>query len=394
MTSRRQPSLFDDVATLPEPVAELIELGRRVPPNIKFGTSTWTYDGWAGDVYHRTYRGAQPARRLEEYARYPLFQTVGIDSAYYEPPEEPVLAAYAKALPPGFPCVSKVWDRITARRLESERNPDFLNADLFKDAVLGPYQRAFSDHAGCFVFEFQPMRGKDLPDPARWPDDLDDFLRQLPRDVRYAVELRNRELLSDGHGAVLARHGVAHVFNSWTEMPTIGEQLELPWTFPAPFTVARALLRPGRRYADAVKLFEPYDRIRDPQPELRQDLLRLVAEALRRRVEALILVNNRLEGNAPGTIGALVHALTGERPGASSIPISWARGCFSTACWRAMRGCSVGTRSASCSSSRRCGARTCSTARSGRSDSIGSSRRRRRISATRWSCGMPSSCPI
>src|SRR5206468_4060740 len=205
-------------------------------PNIKFGTSTWTYDGWAGDVYHRTYRGAQPARRLEEYARYPLFRTVGIDSAYYEPPEEPVLAAYAKALPPGFPCVSKVWDRITARRLESERNPDFLNADLFKDAVLGPYQRAFSDHAGCFVFEFQPMRGKDLPDPARWPDDLDDFLRQLPRDVRYAVELRNRELLSDGHGAVLARHGVAHVFNSWTEMPTIGEQLELPWTFPAPFT--------------------------------------------------------------------------------------------------------------------------------------------------------------
>jgi len=313
MSRRNQPTLFDDLATLPPPSAELVELSQRVPSAIRFGTSTWTYDGWTGDVYHRAYRGAQPARRLEEYARYPLFRTVGIDSAYYEPPEEEVLTAYARALPPGFPCVSKVWDRITAKRLEGERNPDFLNADLFKDAVLGPYQRAFTDHAGCFVFEFQPMRGKDLPDPARWVDDLDGFLRQLPRDVRYAVELRNRELLTDAHGAVLARHGVAHVFNSWTEMPTLGEQIELPWTFPAPFTVARALLRPGRRYADAVKLFEPYDRIRDPQPELRQDLLRLVAEALRRRVEALILVNNRLEGNAPGTIRALVDALTGER---------------------------------------------------------------------------------
>jgi len=313
MSRRNQPTLFDDLATLPPPSAELVELSQRVPSAIRFGTSTWTYDGWAGDVYHRAYRGAQPARRLEEYARYPLFRTVGIDSAYYEPPEEEVLTAYARALPPGFPCVSKVWDRITAKRREGERNPDFLNADLFKDAVLGPYQRAFTDHAGCFVFEFQPMRGKDLPDPARWVDDLDGFLRQLPRDVRYAVELRNRELLTDAHGAVLARHGVAHVFNSWTEMPTLGEQIELPWTFPAPFTVARALLRPGRRYADAVKLFEPYDRIRDPQPELRQDLLRLVAEALRRRVEALILVNNRLEGNAPGTIRALVDALTGER---------------------------------------------------------------------------------
>ncbi len=312
--SQHQQSLFDNITVLPPAAPALVELGRRVPPTVKFGTSTWTYDGWAGDVYHRSYRGAQPARRLEEYARYPLFRTVGIDSAYYGPPEEPVLAAYAQALPPGFPCVSKVWDRITTKRLDQRVNPDFLNADLFKDAVLGPYERAFRDHAGCFVFEFQAMRGKDLPDPARWAGDLDDFLRQLPRDFRYAVELRNRELLTDTHGAVLAHHRVAHVFNSWTAMPTLGEQLELPWAFPAPFTIARALLRPGRRYADAVKLFEPYDRIRDPQPELRQDLLRLVAEAMRRRIEALILVNNRLEGNAPETIRALVAALTGEGP--------------------------------------------------------------------------------
>ena len=320
MSVQKQPSLFDDVAALPPPPADLVALGRRVPANVRFGTSTWTYDGWAGEVYHRAYRGAQPARRLEEYARYPLFRTVGIDSAFYDPPTEDVLAAYARALPPGFPCVSKVWDRITARRfnqdarwgnLAGQRNPDFLNADVFKDAVLGPYARAFSDHAGAFVFEFQAMRGKDLPGPAQWAEELDDFLRQLPGDFRYAVELRNPELLSDLHGAVLARHGVAHAFNSWNEMPPIGEQLELPWTFPAGFTVARALLKPGRTYADAVKLFEPYDRIRDPQPEVRQDLLHVVAEVMRRRLEALLLVNNRLEGNAPGTIRALVEAMGG-----------------------------------------------------------------------------------
>ena len=323
MSRHNQPSFFDDIAALPPPPSQLVELGRQIPPTIRFGTSTWTYDGWAGDVYHRAYRGAQPARRLEEYIRYPLFRTVGIDSAFYEPPEAEVLAAYARALPPGFPCVSKVWDRITAKRfnqdlrwgnLAGQLNPDFLNAGLFKDAVLGPYERAFRDHAGCFVFEFQAMRGKDLPDPRRWADELDGFLRQLPRDFRYAVELRNAELMSDVHGEVLARHGVAHVFNSWTEMPPIGEQLELPWTLPASFTVARALLRPGRKYVDAVKLFEPYDRIRDPQPGQRQDLLRLVAEALRRRIEALILVNNRLEGNAPATIRALAAAMTGEAP--------------------------------------------------------------------------------
>jgi len=301
----KQPDLFDGSEFLPEPRAELTELARRLPANVRFGTSTWTYDGWAGDVYHRRYRGAQPAKRLEEYVRYPLFRTVGIDSAFYEPPSEEVLRAYAQALPPGFPCVSKVWDRITAKRLDQgkgEANPDFLNAALFKEAVLGPYARAFRDHAGCFVFEFQAMRGRDLPDPLAWADQLDDFLAELPPDFRYAVELRNSDLLTGLHGEVLKRHRVAHVFNSWTEMPPIGAQIDLAWTFPADFTVARALLKPGRRYADAVKAFEPYDRIQEPQPELRRDLLRLVQEALRRRIEAFILANNRAEGNAPGTI--------------------------------------------------------------------------------------------
>ncbi|HEY7194260.1 MAG TPA: DUF72 domain-containing protein, partial [Gemmatimonadales bacterium] len=149
--------------------------------------------------------------------------------------------------------------------------------------------------------------GKDLPDPIRWADQLDDFFKKLPHDFRYAVELRNPELLTGIHGEVLKRHGVAHVFNSWTEMPPIGEQIDLGWTFPANFTIARALLKPGRRYSDAVKQFQPYDRVQEPQPELRRDLLRLVSEAHRRRVEAFILANNRAEGNAPGTIRAVAR---------------------------------------------------------------------------------------
>lgn len=317
MSSSHQPGLFDDA--LPSPPVDVIELAEHVPPNIRFGTSTWTYDGWSGDVYHRDYRGPQPARRLEEYGRYPLFRTVGIDSAFYEPLTEPTLEAYAKALPPGFPCVSKVWDRITARRFNQdrrwgnfsgERNPDFLNAQLFMDAVLLPYSRVFRDHAGCFVFEFQAMRGKDLPDVAEWAEELHGFFSQIPKDFRYAVELRNPELMHDLHGAVLKQHGVAHVFNSWTEMPPIGAQLDLSWTFPAEFTVARALLKPGRKYEDAVRLFEPYERIQEPLPDLRRDLIRLMAEAVRRRIEALIVVNNRAEGNAPATIRALARGLS------------------------------------------------------------------------------------
>src|SRR6266850_833008 len=269
-----QADLFGPEA-LPSPSPEVVELVQRIPTSIRFGTSTWTYDGWFGDVYHRHYRGPQPASRLEEYARYPLFRTVGIDSAFYDQPSEEELASYARALPPSFPCVSKVWERITARRL-----------------------------------------GQDAPQ--QWADQLDDFLKELPRDFRYAVELRNPELLTGVHGEVLKRHGVAHVFNSWTEMPPIGEQVELGWTFSANFTVARALLKPGRRYSDAVKQFQPYDRVQEPQPALRRDLLQLINTSLRRRIEAFILANNRAEGNAPGTIREVARMwLEGDGAGTS-----------------------------------------------------------------------------
>jgi uncharacterized protein YecE (DUF72 family) len=301
---------------LPPPRPELSALAAAVPANIKFGTSSWSADGWAGDVYQRTYRGAQLTARLEEYVRYPLFRMVGVNTAFYESPSVTILDAYARALPHGYACNVKVWDRITARRFIRDRrwgsdagqlNPDFLNAGLFLDKVMKPYARAFRRQAISFVFQFQAMRGPDLLGPAEWAERLDRFLAQLPSDFHYAVELRNAELLTASHGEVLRRHGVAHVFNSWTDMPPLGTQLELPWTLSAGFTVARALMKPGRKYAEAVRLFEPYDRVREPQPELRRDLLRLMRKAHDRGIEALIHVNNRAEGNTPGTVRALAE---------------------------------------------------------------------------------------
>src|SRR2546425_558812 len=153
------------------PQPELLALAAAVPENIKFGTAGWSTDGWAGDVYHRVYRGAQPAARLEEYVRYPLFRMVGVNSAFYESPSETILDAYARVLPQGYACNAKVWDRITARRFIRDRrwgsdagqlNPDFLNARLFLDKVLKPYTRVFRRQAISFVFQFQAMRGPKL----------------------------------------------------------------------------------------------------------------------------------------------------------------------------------------------------------------------------------------
>jgi len=126
---------------------------------------------------------------------------------------------------------------------------------------------------------------------------------------RYAVEIRNPEFLTPAYFAVLREHDVAHVFSSWTRMPSIGMQLDLPGSVTANFLVGRALLRPGRKYADAVDAFAPYDRIRDPNPELRGDLVRLVKLTEQLRIPAYLLVNNRAEGSAPKTIAAVAALL-------------------------------------------------------------------------------------
>ena len=188
-----QPGLFDETAGPLDPA--LVDLGKAIPPGIRFGTSTWTYDGWTGDVYHRPYRGPEPARRLEEYARYPLFGTVGIDSAFYEPPSEETLTAYARALPSGFLAVSKVWDRITAKRFGSSpkwgnqsgmKNPDFLNADLFIESVLGPYQRAFKEHAGRAVGKREETRVRPSTRESRERDGLQAAVDEIHREYRLA----------------------------------------------------------------------------------------------------------------------------------------------------------------------------------------------------------------
>jgi uncharacterized protein YecE (DUF72 family) len=285
---------------------------------VRFGASSWNYPGWRGLVYHRDYAGrGASARMLEEYARFPLFRTVGIDSSFYAPPTEATLASYSERLPAGFPCVSKVWNQLTVHTFAQAQdkaragqvNPDFLNPDVFLEAVYEPYQRYFADHAGPFVFEFQAIgRGTGMS-PDRFAGRLDEFFSALPRDARYGVEVRNEEFLTPMYFAVLREHGVAHVFNSWTRMPPIGDQLDLPGSLSGPFLLARALLRPGRTYDEAVDAFAPYDRIQDPSPPLRQDLLRLIETAVRTRIPAYLLVNNRAEGSAPLTIAEVLRLL-------------------------------------------------------------------------------------
>src|SRR6266536_2075465 len=184
--------------------AEAAAIAARLPENVFFGTSSWSFPDWAGIVYSRHASTSQLSREgLGEYARHPLLTTVGIDRGYYAPIPPQDLVRYAEQLPPRFPCCAKAPEAVTsaarpARKggAKGEANPDFLNAALFEEEILGVFREVFREHTGPFILQFPPAPAAVRPRPAEFAEKLHRFLDALPRDFRYAVELRDPKLLT------------------------------------------------------------------------------------------------------------------------------------------------------------------------------------------------------
>ena len=290
-------------------------------PLIRFGTSTWTYEGWQGQVYLKPYAKTTFAREcLGEYCQYlyngePCFRTVGNDATFYRPLTPNQLRKYLNQIPEDFEMCFKVWEELTIPTYAmhtryglkaGQPNPNFLNAKVFNELVLTPYREAkFEPHTGPFLFEFQ-RHGMSV---GEFCSRLDMFFGQLPKDFKYAVEVRNVGLLGQEYRKTLETHGVAHVYNHWSYMPSLVEQHQRMESFTAPFTVLRLLTPLKISYEAAKKRAEPYNKIVGELPEMRRDTVDLVKKAIEDKRQAYVIVNNRTEGNAPMTIQALMNAL-------------------------------------------------------------------------------------
>lgn len=295
-------------------------LQRLAAENIFIGTSSWKYEGWLGQIYTRErylVRGAFSLKKfqaecLAEYAE--TFPVVGGDFSFYQFPSRDYWRRLFASAPQSLGFGLKVPEQITVKiwpqhdRYGShagQLNPSFLNVDLLKQAFLEPLA-PYRERVAVLIFEFGAFSRQSYSGVHEFVQDLDRFLEALPGDFRYSVEIRNPEYLGPLYFDCLKAHGVAHVFNAWTRMPELDVQLRNPRAFTAGFTVCRALLRRGRSYEEAVKLFAPYREIKDPNPRGRQALRQLIETARRDGRAAFVFVNNRFEGNAPATIEAIV----------------------------------------------------------------------------------------
>ena len=307
-----------DRATLQRRVLDLAARGVRV------GTSSWKYPGWRGQLYDEAryvYRGRFAESRfdrlcLAEYAE--VFRTVSVDAAYYKFPDARYLEGLVAQVPADFQFALKVTDEITIKKFTrlprfgaraGQVNENFLNADLFATAFLAPCE-PHRAQIGLLMFEFSRFYPTDFARGREFVEALDTFLGRLPPGWPYGLEMRNRQFLHPDYFAVLARHGVTHVYNSWEAMPSVDEQMALPGSLTTPDRVAaRFLLKPGRDYESAVRQFSPYDRVQDVNEPGRAAGAKLVAAGAQSGPtrQTFIFVNNRFEGNALGTIAAMLE---------------------------------------------------------------------------------------
>jgi uncharacterized protein YecE (DUF72 family) len=313
--------LFDD----PESPA----LRDRLAPRLKhlaqqqiyIGTSSWKYEGWCGQIYSReryVVRGRFAQKRFEsqclgEYAE--TFPIVCGDFSFYQFPSPEYWKRLFDSAGPDLLFALKVPEEITAKEFPTHPrygaragidNPTFLDADLFRanlTDLLGPYAHRIA----ALIFEFGtfPKRAYESVDP--FIAELDPFLGKLPNGFQYSVEIRNPEFIMPRYFDCLRAHRVSHVFNAWTRMPELERQIRIRDAWTTNFFVTRALLRHGRSYEEAVAQFSPYQAVREENPGTRGAIREMIKTAREQNRRAYIFVNNRLEGNAPGTIEAILE---------------------------------------------------------------------------------------
>lgn len=318
-----QAALFADfdtpVVSLAARVAGLRELGEKLPASVRMGTSSWTFPSWEGLVYDRKYgQDDLTYEGLSAYARHPLFRGVGLDRTFYRPMLTEDMAQLAERVPGTFRFLVKAHGEVTRPPETGESGSKFLDIAWTRDQVLGPAVQGLKGKLGVVLFQFPPM---DLR-PSRFAggieafiDQLAAFLASLPtagggEAVPCAVEVRNRELLSNQHReryvGALRQAGVEHCYSGHPSMPTVGTQLEMiPLVASRGPVTCRWLLHPSQRYEEARDKYFPFHELRDEDPGTRGEIAKLVMAAQGLSRDVLTIVNNKAEGSAPMSIEQL-----------------------------------------------------------------------------------------
>ena len=145
---------------------------------LHIGAMGWSYSFWVGDLYPK---GLRPDEYLAEYSR--RFNTVEVNNTFYRIPTTNTVRTWEKHTPSSFMFSAKFPRVITHVKM-------LRNCEKEADRFLSTMSQ-LQDKLGPLLLQFPPsFKPEHLPL-------LRDFLSALPRNHRYAVEVRNKELVKE-----------------------------------------------------------------------------------------------------------------------------------------------------------------------------------------------------
>ncbi len=248
---------------------------------IRLGCQGWNYAAWVGPFYPARTRATD---FLTVYAR--AFNTVEVDSTFYATPAAQTVRSWASRVPDGFTFALKLPQEIThENRL---RRSEALLQRFFEVArELGP-------KLGPVLMQLGPdFAPSELPALAA-------FLPLLPRDLRVAVEFRQRGWINDGIVALLAEHHVALALADARFIPR-SVMLKLADRPTSDFMYLR-WMGPDREIAD-------YSRVQHDRTKELEAWLKVMPAIVGRVKTVYGYVNNHFSGHAPANVRELQRAL-------------------------------------------------------------------------------------
>lgn len=168
--------------------------------DLRLGTMGFSYPDWSGVFYPR---GTKSTDFLAFYAR--RFNVVELDTTFHAIPPIERVQRWRDDTPDDFRFTAKVPKDITQASVIDRALPammDFLNV-----------MRAFESKLAVVLIQFSPSFGVEQS------EQLERFLRALPRDVRFAVELRNSTWFTPATIEMLRSNQVALVAADYVGSP-------------------------------------------------------------------------------------------------------------------------------------------------------------------------------
>jgi uncharacterized protein YecE (DUF72 family) len=189
---------------------------------ILLGTSSFTASGWEGSFYPK---GMKSTNYLSYYAK--QFRTVEIDSTCYGTPRASTVTSWNERTPGDFIFAVKVPQVVTHDKALVACDAEFDEFVKTMD-ILGP-------KLGPMVFQFPSFDKWKFPRQDSFFNVLVPFLKRLPADHKYVIEIRNKTWLDGRFADVLREHKIALALADTSFLPRPWEMKEefdmITWDF-------------------------------------------------------------------------------------------------------------------------------------------------------------------